>query len=152
MWDLEGGNQAYRYKRGLSRWLSAKESACNAGEAGSMPGFGRSPGGENGNPLQYSCLGNSTDRGAWWATIQGVAKSQTWLRKYTHTLLWHRAFSFGHFPPDQDRVDPLQRWSSLSCGSAPTLTPHQPGRYRNWNLRSQPDQILPPPFAHRPHS
>ena len=44
---------------------------------GSIPGLGRSPGGGNGNPLQYSCLENPMDRGAWWATVHGVAKSQT---------------------------------------------------------------------------
>jgi len=44
---------------------------------GSIPESGRSPGGGNGNPLQYSCLENSMDRGAWWATVHGVAKSQT---------------------------------------------------------------------------
>ena len=54
-----------------------KESACNAGDRGSIPGLGRSPGEENGNPLQYSCLGNSMDRGAWWAIIHGVTKSRT---------------------------------------------------------------------------
>jgi len=53
-----------------------KESACNAGDLGSILGSGRSPGGGNGNPLQYSCLENSMDRGAWWATVHGVAKSQ----------------------------------------------------------------------------
>ena len=47
-----------------SRWLSGKESTCNAGDAGSIPGSGRSPGGGNGNPLQYSCLENPMDRGA----------------------------------------------------------------------------------------
>ena len=52
---------------------------ANAGEAGSIPGSGRSPGGENGNPLQYSCLENPMDRGAWWATVQRVAESQTQL-------------------------------------------------------------------------
>ena len=46
---------------------------------GSIPGLGRSPGEEDGNPLQYSCLGNSMDRGAWWATVYGIAKSQTQL-------------------------------------------------------------------------
>ena len=51
------------------------ESACNAGDLGSIPGSGRSPGEGNGNPLQYSCLENSTYRGAWWASIHGVAKS-----------------------------------------------------------------------------
>ena len=53
------------------------ESACNAGDLGSIPGSGRSPGEGNGNPLQYSCQGNSMDRGAWWATVHGVTKSQT---------------------------------------------------------------------------
>ena len=55
----------------------SKDSACNAGELGSIPGSGRSPGAGNGNPLQYSCLKNPMDRGAWWATVCGVAKSRT---------------------------------------------------------------------------
>ena len=54
-----------------------KESACNAGDLGSIPGLGRSSGEGTGNPLQYSCLENPTDRGAWRATVHGVAKSQT---------------------------------------------------------------------------
>ena len=54
-----------------------KEFACNAGDSSSIPGSGRSPGGGNGNPLQYSCLGNPMDRGAWRAAVHGVAKSQT---------------------------------------------------------------------------
>ena len=54
-----------------------KESACNAGDPGSISGLGRSPGEGNGNPLQYYCLENSTDRGAWQATVHGVVKSQT---------------------------------------------------------------------------
>ena len=56
-----------------------KESACNAGEKGSIPGSERSPGGGHGNPLQYSCLGNPTDRGAWWAIVNAAAKSPTCL-------------------------------------------------------------------------
>ena len=59
---------------GLPRWLSGKESACNAGDARSIPGLGRSPGEGNGSPLQNSCLGNPMDRGAWWATVHGVRK------------------------------------------------------------------------------
>ena len=54
-----------------------KESACNAGDPGSIPGEGRFPGEGNGNLLQYSCLENSMDRGAWWAKVHGVTKSQT---------------------------------------------------------------------------
>ena len=51
-----------------------KESACNAGDLGSIAGLGRSPGEGNDNPLQYSCLENPMDRGAWWATVHGVAR------------------------------------------------------------------------------
>ena len=52
-----------------------KESSSNAGDLGSIPGLGRSPGEGNGNPLQYSSLENPMDRGAWWATIHGAAES-----------------------------------------------------------------------------
>ena len=57
----------------------SEESACNAGDLGSIPELGRSPEEGNGNPLQYSCLENSMDGGAWWATVYGVMKSQTQL-------------------------------------------------------------------------
>ena len=56
-----------------------KKSACNAGDPGSIPGLGRSPGEGNGNPLQYSCLENFMDRGAWWAIVHEITKSQTGL-------------------------------------------------------------------------
>ena len=62
---------------GLPGWLSGKEPDCNVGDVGSVPGSGRSPGVGNGKPLQYSCLEYSMDRGAWWTTVLGVAKSQT---------------------------------------------------------------------------
>ena len=54
-----------------------KESACNAGDLGSIPGSGRSPGEGNGNPLQYSCLENPMDGGVWWAAVYGVTQSNT---------------------------------------------------------------------------
>ena len=54
-------------------WLSGKESVCYSGHMGSIPGLERSPGGGNGNPLQYSCLGNPMDGGAWWSTVHEVA-------------------------------------------------------------------------------
>ena len=63
-----------RYSLGGS---DGKESACNAGDLGLIPGLGRSPGEGNNNLLQDSCLENPTDRGAWWATVHGVAKSWT---------------------------------------------------------------------------
>ena len=64
-----------------------KESAFNAGDPGSIPGSGRSPGEGNGNQLQYSCLENSMDRGAWWATVHGVAESQTQLCDVEHLFM-----------------------------------------------------------------
>ena len=56
----------------LLRWLSGKESACQAGELGLVSQSGRSPGKGNDNPIQNSCLENPMDRGAWWATVPGV--------------------------------------------------------------------------------
>ena len=56
-----------------------KESTCNVGDAGLIPGLGTFPGEGNNNPLQYSCLENSVERGVWWATFHGAAKSQTQL-------------------------------------------------------------------------
>ena len=58
-------------------WLSGKESACNAVDTSLIPSSGRPTGEGNGNLLQYFCLENPMDRGAWWATIHRVAKSQT---------------------------------------------------------------------------
>ena len=63
-WDFPGGSDG-------------KASAYNAGDPGSIPGSGRSPGEGNGNPLHYSCLENPMDGEAWWATVHGVAKSRT---------------------------------------------------------------------------
>ena len=65
-----------------------KNSPASAGDArdlGSIPGSERFPGGGNGNPLQYSCLGNPMDRGAWWAAVHGVTESQTQLSMHAHT-------------------------------------------------------------------
>ena len=64
-----------------------KESACNVGDAGSIPGSGRSPGGGLGNSLQYSCLENLMVRGAWWATVPWVSKSPTWLKRLSNYIL-----------------------------------------------------------------
>ena len=67
-----------------------KASAWNAGDPGSIPGWGRSPGEGNGNLLQYSCLENPMEGGAWQATVDGVAKSRTRLRDFT-LVLWELA-------------------------------------------------------------
>ena len=68
---------------GLPGGSDGKESACSAGDPGSIPGSGRYAGEGNGNPLQYSCLENPLDRGAWQATVHGVAKSRTRLSDFT---------------------------------------------------------------------
>ena len=65
--------------RGLPGGSDGKESACNAGDLGSIPDWGRSPGEEYGNPLQYSCLKKSMDRGAWQPTVHGTTEGQTGL-------------------------------------------------------------------------
>ena len=63
----------------------SKESACSVGDPGSIPGSGGSPGEENGNPFQYSCLENSMERGAWWAIVHGVTESDMTKQLNTHT-------------------------------------------------------------------
>ena len=71
------------YQNGFPGSLDSKASAYNAGDPGPIPGSGRSLGEGNGNPLQYSCLENPMDRGAWWATVHGVAKSRTQLSDFS---------------------------------------------------------------------
>ena len=76
----------YGISKSLPGGSVGKESACNAGDTGLIPGLERSPGGGHGNPPQYSCLENSMDRGAWRATIHRVTKSQIRLKPLsTHT-------------------------------------------------------------------
>ena len=99
-----------------------KESTCNAGDTGHsglIPGSGRSPGEENSNPLQYSCLENPMGRGAWWASVQRVAKSQTWLSNWTaaasliiisHTsdTRYMVSFPIPHLQPSYNKLDSQQ--------------------------------------------
>ena len=84
------GTHPYRCQKlpPISRWgflcgSDGKVSACNAGDLGSTPGLGRSPGEGNDNPLQYSCMEHPMDRGAWTATVHGVTKSWTQLSDLT---------------------------------------------------------------------
>ena len=71
----------------------SKEPTCNAADVGSIPGSGRSPGGGNGYSLQYSCLEHPRDRGAWQATIHGIAKSRT--RLSTLSILAYASHTVG---------------------------------------------------------
>ena len=75
-WEVAG---LRKHSEGFPGGSDSKESACNAGDLGLIPGLGRSPGEGNGNPLQYSGLENPMDRDAWKATVHGVTKSQTQL-------------------------------------------------------------------------
>ena len=84
-----------------------KASACNAGDLDSIPGLGRYPGEGNGIPLQYSCLENPKDRGAWWATVHGVTKSWTWLSNFTSSDWTTTALS--KWLPRQ------HQWQRLAC-------------------------------------
>ena len=79
-----------------------KDLLANAGEAGLIPGSGRFPGGGHSNPLQYSCLEDLMDRGAWWAIVRGVTKSRTRVKRFSihavipSTLMFHFfQFSYG---------------------------------------------------------
>ena len=84
LWILPQLKNEWTHSR--SEGSEVKASACNVGDVGSIPRSGRSPGEGNGNPLQYSCLENPMDRGAWWATVHSVAKSRTQLSDFTFTL------------------------------------------------------------------
>ena len=85
---------------GLPWWLSSKESSCNAGNPGSIPRWGRFPGGRHGIPLQYSCLENPMDRGAWRATVHRVTKillkqqvHMSWCSSFLCFISLQRGFS-----------------------------------------------------------
>ena len=73
-WWLSTIFQRHQWVRGAPGGSDGKESACNEGDVRSIPGLGRFPGEGKGKLLQYSCLGNPMDRGAWWATVHGVTK------------------------------------------------------------------------------
>ena len=75
-----------------------QKSAHSAGDLGSFPGLGRSPGGGNGYPLQYSCLENSMDRGAWWATVCGVAELDTLSNYHSHGVKQYHTMHQSNIP------------------------------------------------------
>ena len=120
------------YKTWLPWWLSGKESTCNAGDAGdwgSIPGSKRSPGGRNGNPLQYSCPENPMDRGAWRVTVHGVAKSWTWLKRLSKQsfflLKWLIRNAYREMVPNYNLASWLSHKNPLNTPlllGLPTLT------------------------------
>ena len=100
------------------RWcLSDKELACQFGDAdvGLISGLGRSPGIGNGNPLQYSCLGNPMDRGAWWATVHGVAKSPTQLSDWACLPDSYLSWEGGWYDSGLAILCVLSGWALHAC-------------------------------------
>ena len=106
----------------FSWWLSGKEFTCNAGDKGLILGSGRSPGEGNGNPLQYSCLGNPMDSGAWWATVCGVtrvrnylATKQKWMRSlYNWAVLQsHKIVIIKASPNPKVRTSRAKAWTGI---------------------------------------
>ena len=126
---------------GFAGGSDSKESACNAGHTGSVPGLGRSPGGGHGNPLQCSCLENPMDRGAWWAMVHRVAKSRTRLKptkqQQQHGGSWNvngtscPTLKQGRWlftPPccDLSLTVGCRRWSTLGLGTLLLLAEANP--------------------------
>ena len=110
-----------------SQWLSGKELACNAGDTGvtgSVPGSGSSPGEENGNPLQYSCLENSMDRGDWWVTVHRVAELDTTEHARTHRFFLYPKALLGHHSAVVNMsVFAKCHWGSYTTGRCYVLMP-----------------------------
>ena len=108
-------------------------SARDTRDTGSIPGLGRSPGEGNGNALQYSCLENSIDRGAWWAAVHGTTEGWTWLSHWTHThthththtiihgwlnlQIWNHGYM--EFWPHEGRCPSSLPWSAVNCITFP---------------------------------
>ena len=109
----------FNWLMGFAGGSKGKGSACSAGDLGSIPGSGRSPGEGNGNPLQSSCLENSRDRGAWWATVHRVPKSWTRLSNFPFQL--HFTISCWFLP----YIDMNQLWVYI-CPHPPNFHPIYP--------------------------
>ena len=102
-----------------------KASACNAGDLSSIPGLGRPPGEGNGNPLQYSCLENPMDRGAWWATVHGVTKSRTRLSDFTFTFPLQQNLIYTDLTPCLIRAVSQSYLKSCLLGCSPHFAPNE---------------------------
>ena len=133
-----------------------KEPACDAGDMGSIPGSGRSPGGRQGNPLQYSCLESPMDRGAWWATVHGVAESRTRLKWPGKQDLLLPLCAFGqHIPQMFDRCSRKAAPGSPACfqplPSRPPCTSRAACSCGSWTdeTLSNRDPCLPSPESTR---
>ena len=147
MWEVTKSINSWPlYKHlGLPWWLSGKERACqNAGDASSVSGLGRSPGRGNGNPLQYSCLGNPMDRGGLRATVHGVAKSRTWLKWLsTHRLRGWSATGLVKVPETELETGVWSKWFMRECLSEkPPWKGKKEGRARMGLIKVSCDQSI----------
>ena len=118
-----------------------KNLPANAGNVGLVPGWGRSPEGGNGSPLQCSCLGNPMNRGAWWSTVYGVAKSQTWLSDWACTHNCSTCEGQGPFTWDRE-AGAWRRVSSCAwaLGSLSQMS-RVPSQSFVWTLSSFPHTL-----------
>ena len=109
--ELQLKLQSFQFKveMGFPGGSDGKESACNAGDLGSIPGLGRSPREGNDNPLQYTCLENPRDREAWWAAVYGVAQSRTRLRWLSSSS----SSSSIRMYLEETVLEKLQHWDSI---------------------------------------
>ena len=123
--------------------LDSKESACNVGDLGSIPGSGRTPGERNDNPFQYSCLENPMDGGVWWATVHGVTQSWTRLSDFTFFLYvnpWLFHFNVWQNPPQIKKKKEKKRKPFWGFPCSPVglcaFTAGVVGSISGWELRS----------------
>ena len=117
-------------KLGFPGGSVVKNLPANAGDSGSIPGLGKSPGKGNGNPLQYSCLGNPMDRRAWWATVHGAANSWTGLSNSTTTrkLIGDKNWGWGKvLQPDEGGAEIKPQGSYWTCFPSGRNTEKHPG-------------------------
>ena len=124
--DHEMGPKSWSYLWPWRGGSEVKVSACNAGDLGMIPGLGRSPGEGNGNPLQYSCLENPMDRGAWWATVHGVQRVEhDWVTSLSLSLSGVSQLETGacHLP--------LQRLNHGHCSCWPSTYPKRSSGWRS---------------------
>ena len=151
---------------GFTGGSDGQESACNAWDLSFIPGLGRSSKEGNGYPLQYSCLENSVDRGAWQATVHGVPKSQTCLNDFhsRHFTSWWQRASGRKYPPLWQRglwipercelwvwsLQSVERNDSLPCAAQPPLPLPSQGLWQR--DAAAPSADFPPPSLAQPTS
>ena len=142
----------YVCTRGVPCSSVGVESACNAGDPGSIPRLGRSPGEGNGNPFQYSCLENPMDRGAWWATVHGSQESDTTQRLshhhqvcaqvFSHVWVFVTPWTLAPQVPLSMEFSSQEYWSGLPSPpgdlSDPEIKPLSPASLLHWQADSLP--------------